>query len=116
MTKCAVFERRCAVRHSCRATDPTVAVEVSEQEERWTATIRDISLSGMGLIVAKLCDPGTLLDVELEGVTRALASLSMRVVRVSKHTDGWLLGCLLAEQLSADALEALLGLAETAAT
>jgi hypothetical protein len=86
----------------------TVAVEVSDQEERWSAIVRDVSVSGIGLVVGKLCDPGTLLEVEIEGVIR-VPSLSMRVVRMRKEAgNGWLLGCLLAEQLSADELEALL--------
>jgi hypothetical protein len=101
-------ERRCAVRHLCHAADWTVAVEVSDQEERWSAVVRDVSVSGMGLVVGKLCDPGTLLEVEIESVLR-VPSLSMRVVRMRKQAaNSWLLGCLLAEQLSADGLEALL--------
>jgi hypothetical protein len=101
-------ERRCAVRHLCHATEWTVAVEVSDQEERWSAIVRDVSVSGMGLAVGKLCDPGTLLEVEIEGVIR-VPSLSLRVVRMRQQAGtSWLLGCLLAEQLSADELEALL--------
>jgi hypothetical protein len=110
LARYAGVERRCAVRHVCRAADWAVAVEVSDQEERWPAIVRDVSVTGMGLVVAKLCDPGTLLEVEVEGTTRAsLSRLSVRVVHVRKQADrSWLLGCLLAEQLSADELDALL--------
>jgi hypothetical protein len=87
-------ERRAAVRHLGNPRNRDCEVEAAEKEERWQARVRDISQSGMALIVARPIDPGTLLEVELEPtVGRQGIVLSMRVVHIRRHEKRWLLGC-----------------------
>lgn len=107
--RCEGPERRAAVRYLSHATDWTAEVEVAEKEERWSATVRDVSATGMGLVVARRCDPGTVLEVELEGTTRVpIPPFTMRVVHIRKQAgNAWLLGCLLDKQLSPDELASL---------
>ena len=108
-TKSEGADRRAAVRYLSQATDWTAEVEVCEKEERWSAAVRDISATGMGLVVDRLCEPGTLLEVELEGPTRVpIPPLTMKVVHCHKQgPKGWFLGCILDKALSANEVAAL---------
>ncbi len=89
-------DRRAAIRHHPNRRSTDCEVEAAEKEERWPATVWDISQSGVGLLVERPFDPGTLLEVELEGSRQHPGQvLSMRVIRVHRHEKGWLLGCAL---------------------
>jgi len=107
--KSGVAERRAAVRYLSQATDWTAEVEVSEKEERWSAVVRDVSATGMGLVVDRLCEPGTFLEVELEGTTRVpIPPLTMKVVHCRKSgAKSYFLGCLLERELSPEEVAAL---------
>jgi hypothetical protein len=102
-------DRRVALRYLSKPPNQDCEVETTEQEERWPATIRDISQTGLGLLVGRPFDPGTLLEVELERTRRRRRAmvLRMRVVHVRRQDQGWLLGCSLETELSAADLAAL---------
>jgi hypothetical protein len=62
----------------------------------------------MGLVLPRPFDPGTLLEVELQGKGRRTLVPTMRVVHVRKHENGWLFGCALETELGPADLAALL--------
>ncbi len=80
----------------------------AERKWRWTATIRDISAGGIGLILNRRFEPGTVLRVKLPGVSKKRVYL-VRVVRVQAHSARtWLVGCVFPRRLSDDEVESLL--------
>jgi serine/threonine protein kinase len=66
-----------------------------EQAAVWPLVVRDVSAGGIGILLARRCEPGTELAVELvTGGNRVTRSLPVRVVRVRKDTLGhWVHGC-----------------------
>jgi hypothetical protein len=72
----------------------------------WTATVRNISRTGIALALSRRFERGTLLSVQLDspagtGARRMFA----RVVHVRAEADGnWVMGCAFAGQLDADEL------------
>ncbi len=101
-------ERRAAVRYSLPPGRTAQSV-VDEQGSRREAQVRNISATGIAVIVDHRFEPGALLTVEFavkEGNTRTLRA---RVVRVERDsTDRWLAGCSLLQRLSDYELLALL--------
>src|SRR5262245_36123701 len=87
-------ERRAAPRHPCKLLSFCQPVNRSD-EERWAGRLRDISVGGVGLVLKRRFEPGTLLRVEVPGASgEAPAVLWVRVVRQSARADGqWLVGC-----------------------
>jgi len=80
----------------------------AERKWRWTATVRDISAGGIGLILNRRFEPGTVLRVKLPGVSKKRVYL-VRVVRVQAHSARtWLVGCIFPRRLSDDEVESLL--------
>ena len=80
----------------------------------WTATIRDISSTGVGLLGAAQFARGTILVIKLEDHTDRFARpLLVRVVRTIKQADGaWLNGCTFASKVSPEDLALLIQAAE----
>jgi hypothetical protein len=71
------------------------------------ATVRDLSVAGVGLHLDEPCPPGTVLVIEpLAGGARALLA---RVVRVAEEGEGWLHGCVLSNRLSVEELAGWVG-------
>jgi hypothetical protein len=70
----------------------------------WEARIRDISVSGLGLVAVRRFECGTALAVEIpEEGDYAGDTLLARVVRVEPLPEGaWLLGCTFVSTLSED--------------
>jgi hypothetical protein len=95
-------ERRVAVRYPCRQPIAGCEVEAEELEERWPAQIRDVSATGMGLVLPHRFPPGTMLVVEIETPRHELlGTATLYVVHATGLPDGhWLLGCTLKEPLS----------------
>lgn len=100
-------DRRAYVRYgsqlkgSCRALS-------AERKYRWTAQIRDISASGVGLILNRRFEPGTVLRVKLPGLSARRLYL-VRVVRVQKQGDRtWLVGCVFPRPLTNEEVQSLL--------
>jgi hypothetical protein len=63
--------------------------------ELWPLVVQDVSAGGIGLLLARRCEPGTELSVELTGdAGRAPRSLPVKVVHVRKELHGhWAHGC-----------------------
>jgi serine/threonine protein kinase len=72
----------------------------------WPLVVRDLSAGGVGILLARRCEPGTELSIELvTGPNRVIQSLSVRVVRVRKDTHGhWVHGCQFLTPLGEDEL------------
>lgn len=86
--------------------------------EVWPLVVQDVSVTGIGLLLARRCEPGTELWVELlSGSDRRACSLPVRVVRVRKDQYGhWMHGCTFLTPLAEEELNTLLncmGRAET---
>ena len=77
----------------------------------WSAQVRDLSAGGIGLVVSRRFEVGTILSVELPSTTQGPSvSVLARVVRCAALADGrWLIGCEFASPLSEDDVRALAG-------
>ena len=92
-------ERRTYVRRVCSLptvcrVDPDVFPGGTDGEE-WPATVHDISATGVGLILARRFEPGTLFAVQMEGgIGKPVRHIVARVVRVQAEDFGhWFHGC-----------------------
>lgn len=72
--------------------------------------IRDISRTGMGLVLKQVHEPGTPLAIELHSPNKNIKyTVFTRVVHATAQPDGtWLVGCAFARELSNDELRNLL--------
>jgi hypothetical protein len=88
---------------------------VSEgQEEGLHATVRDLSATGIGLLVNHPLHAGNVLILNLEsGGHRLARPLPVRVMHASPLVEGcWLVGCQFVRRLSDPELQVLLGESE----
>jgi len=76
----------------------------------WMGRVRDISGTGVGLVIQHRFEPDTHLLLELENPAHARSSsYQVRVIRATSLPDGrWLLGCAFLQELSESELAALL--------
>jgi serine/threonine protein kinase len=94
---------------SCGVVDTGVHGE-SGFEESWPVLVRDVSAEGIGILLARRFETGTVLSVEL-GMGRDLPfhQLSCRVVRVmADRTGHWVHGCKFDSPLSPNDVKNLL--------
>jgi hypothetical protein len=85
---------------------PSSAETATGPETSWPASVWDVSLGGMGLLVERRFEPGSTLML-LTAVNGLPRILQMEVVHVSAHASGqWLLGCTFARPLSEEELQA----------
>ena len=103
-------ERRASVRLQSSAKGSCQSLSV-RREMGWEASVRDISCDGIGLVLPRRFEVGTLLAVELteeaEGPKHLLLA---RVVRTLPQSESsWLVGCTLVNPLTEDELQLLLG-------
>src|SRR5436853_589958 len=103
-------ERRAYVR---LATDLPVTCRPTgrQPDVAWPGRVRDISRSGVGLLLRHRFEPGTVLTIELRGSGGPLLrATTVRVVHATAVMDGptssWLHGCTFDRPLSAEAVEA----------
>lgn len=107
-------ERRASVRYPCSAdsfsADNSCRPITARRGEAWAATVRDLSTGGVGIVVNRRFEPGTLLSVELQDAEQTVNRiLLVRVVRVSADENGrWLLGCAFTSKLTDGELLALM--------
>jgi PilZ domain-containing protein len=88
---------------SCQVKDPQTGAT-------WPAWVRDISTSGISLLLEPRFDPGQRLAVEIKNLNRTLSRSLDIVVRhcdICFPNNCWLHGCSLSEPLSADELRRL---------
>ncbi|HEY7327083.1 MAG TPA: PilZ domain-containing protein [Gemmataceae bacterium] len=102
-------ERRASVRLQSGAKGSCQSLS-KQRELGWEAIVRDISCTGIGLLLPRRFEPGTLLAVEIAEETNEQKRLFVaRVVRTSRQSEGgWLIGCRLASSLTEDELPLLL--------
>jgi serine/threonine protein kinase len=102
-------EKRKHARHAVQLDSRCLPV-AAHKEDTWAAAVNDISLSGMGLIVNRRFEVGTVLEVWLpaprEGGPRHLFVRVMR--QQARAARKWLIGCRFAAPLSEEELKALL--------
>jgi serine/threonine protein kinase len=108
-------ERRAWVRHalevgSCGVIDTNLFRGAPENEEYWPLVIRDVSLGGAGVLLARRFEPGTELSIEFSaGPDAPPRRLAAKVVRVVPERNGhWVHGCAFTQRLSEDELDGLL--------
>ncbi|HEX5271162.1 MAG TPA: PilZ domain-containing protein [Gemmataceae bacterium] len=96
-------ERRATVRYpssllgSCRTLH-------ARENDLWTARVRDISTVGIGIVLRRRFEPGTVLAVEPLGPHEQTPScLMVQVVHATAQPGGhWLLGCRFIGEISDD--------------
>lgn len=107
-------ERRASVRYPCSeesfSADNSCRPITAHRNESWSATVRDLSTGGVGIVVNRRFEPGTLLSIELQDAEQTVNRiLLVRVVRVLSEDDGrWLLGCAFTAKLTEGELLALM--------
>jgi len=102
------INRRVAVRHPASASVSTRLTRDTARARR--ATIRDISVSGLALIVRSPLKAGTDLLVQMKNEALDLAyDLAARVIHATSQPRGrWIIGCAFARELTPSELETLL--------
>jgi serine/threonine protein kinase len=110
----AADNRRGCVRYAVgvgsRGTINTSIFDAADAREEWPLVVQDVSASGVGLLLARRCEPGTELAVEVSaGADGEVRSVPVRVVRVRKdHYGHWTHGCAFLVPLGDAELSALL--------
>ncbi len=108
-------ERRAGVRYEC--TLPTACTvndslhpDATELQTQWDAQVLNLSVRGIGLVLARRFEPGSVLTVDLassDGTVQRTRQL--HVVRVAPANGGrWYVGGVLTEKLSREELRLLL--------
>lgn len=107
VAKKAGAERRAAVRYPCDpesfgADNSCRPITVARKSESWAAVVRDVSTGGVGIVVNRRFEPGTLLSVDLQDADKTSnRTLLVRVVRLTQEgKDSWLHGCAFTNKLS----------------
>ena len=96
-------ERRASVRRLCNR-DILSRKAGTPRGTGWLAAVRDVSTTGIGMMLYCKFAPGTILAVEplSRSSTRTLLA---RVVRTTVEADGWYHGCELANALTDEELQ-----------
>jgi hypothetical protein len=96
-------DRRSVERYICRRQSK-VRVLAKSGVPGFTASIRDISTLGIGLIMERPCEPGTLLALQLRSRGSRFSSvLAATVKHATRLPEGhWLWGCSLSRGLTDD--------------
>ncbi len=108
-------ERRAWVRHalevgSCGVIDTNLFCGAPENEELWPLVIRDLSVGGARVLLARRFEIGTELSIEFSaGPDSPPRRLPTKVVRIVADRNGhWVHGCAFTQRLTEDELAALL--------
>jgi hypothetical protein len=108
---CRVWERYpCDLQTACQPI-----ASRNDKDLVWAATIRNISVAGVGLVLPRRFEKGMGLAIEVPGQDGGDGeTLLARVIHVRRQPDGgWFLGCQFISQLSEQELERLLELADS---
>ena len=95
-------------------TEPLISFrKVQKTYDGETLIVRDISLRGIGILLARRFEPGTEITVEgAVGLAGQPERLPARVARVEREVGGhWVHGCAFMNPLAEEQLESLLQLA-----
>jgi hypothetical protein len=98
-------ERRGAIRYPCRF-DTVCLTAVGKRQDSWEAKVRNISSTGLGLVLGRRFERGTILALDWRHeLAEAPGSMMARVIRAqAQGREQWLLGCQLAQNLDGDEL------------
>ncbi len=101
-------ERRVAVRHSCGPETYCQMIDPADAGV-WPAWIRDLSATGIGLLIARRCEPGSVVAIELENSVQGVSPrLVARIIHALEYPNGhWLHGCAFTRPLTDEELQAL---------
>jgi serine/threonine protein kinase len=109
------MERRAWVRYACKietACNIHTSIHPTDLETRdcWRATIQNLSVKSVGLVVSRRFELDTVLNVTLESRNRSFSrTLEMRVTRIGPgRGKQWVIGCRFAEELTKEELRKLL--------
>jgi hypothetical protein len=108
-TKLPAVERRTVPRYRC--TLEGYYRPVGDNDWLWwLATVVDISVKGVGLILTRKLEPDTLLSIELQNTgSNFQRTLLARIVHAADQPGkGWRVGCAFAKALTEEELQALL--------
>jgi hypothetical protein len=106
---CGTVERRIAVRYSYDVEATCQPGSVLVSGNCWPAKAYNISTSGIGLILTRSFQPGTLLKIELQGSSTGPTCVLASVVHVTPRSQGeWLVGCAFLREMAEDELQSLL--------
>lgn len=98
-------ERRAMVRYALDADTAGAPLAAWGESQGWEARIRDISRGGLGLLLERRLEPGTLITVDLSLTLDCPRLLLARVVHATAQPEGgWLLGCALFDLLPEEEL------------
>jgi len=106
-------ERRAGVRYLCQLDGTCQPVGHPTTGESWVGKLRDISATGVKILINRRFEVGTLLVVELPRPGWEMTQMLLcRVVRVAKEPVGqdWEVGCTLDRELSDDEVQSYLEL------
>jgi hypothetical protein len=102
-------ERRVRVRHPQKLNTYAQRGAGDLDQVWWMGNVRNISGSGIGLIIQNRFEEGTLLTLELENASRTGShTLQAEVVRVFPERGGWFLGCTFSRELTDTEIQELL--------
>jgi hypothetical protein len=104
-------ERRASVRLESNAKGHCQSLSL-RRETGWEAVVRDISCSGIGLLLPRRFEVGTLLAIELaEKVEGKKHLLIARVAHATQQPEGnWLIGAAFMSPLTEDEVQLLAGI------
>lgn len=101
-------DRRASLRQISNWEGRCESLNVRTDQSWWFAQVRDLSASGIGLLVRRRYEPGTLLLIEVTSPDHHLMrSLKARVVHATPDGNNWLLGCTFINLLDDAAVQAL---------
>jgi hypothetical protein len=111
----SAIDRRAHVRYA-PAPDTTCQLTAGGNNSIWWASVMDISTGGVGLIVSRRFEPGTLLAIGVENKNREFSHMLVaRVIHVRKESASrYILGAKFISPLGDDELQVLLEDAPTA--
>ena len=88
--------------------DTGIVDGAEDAQESWPVVVRDVSTGGVGLLLARRFEKGTVFAIEL-GYGSSARSLPVRVARVGAEAMGhWFHGCAFVDPISEEELAALL--------
>ena len=101
-------ERRVTLRLPSTQETPCHFATLERLEYRW-AKVRDLSPTGIGLVLDRALEPGMEVLLELPSKTPPYLHVTARVVRQVAQNDGsWLAGCVFTKPLTEAEFQALL--------
>ena len=107
-TDTSVDDRRASVRFPCELESSCSPI-TTNRATTWSGKIRDISRGGMGIVLSRRFELGTLLNIEIQEPDGTSSGVVLaRVVHVTPHsTGGWVIGCCFTNELDDDEVKSL---------